>query len=78
MSPVSNGAWPARRTYRTRPRAFSLPYRPTAVAEPPATRVELAYRCLQRPAPGMQVRTVPESGTDYLAMDGTAGCPAVI
>jgi len=46
----------------------------TSVAEPPATQAELAYWCLQRPAPGMQVRSVPEPGMNTLAVDGTAGC----
>jgi superfamily II DNA or RNA helicase len=47
---------------------------PTSVAEPPATQAELAYWCLQHPAPGMQIRSVPEPGTTALAADGTAGC----
>jgi hypothetical protein len=46
-------------------------------AGPPATQAELAYWCLQHPAPGMQVRGVPEPGTDRLATDGTAGCLAI-
>jgi ERCC4-related helicase len=50
---------------------------PTSVAEPPATQAELAYWCLQHPAPGMQMRSVPEPGTDRLATDGTAGCLAI-
>jgi hypothetical protein len=48
-----------------------------AAAESPATQAELTYWCLQHPAPGMQVRTVPETGTDRLAADETAGCLAV-
>ncbi len=50
---------------------------PTSVVEPPATQPELAYWCLQHPAPGMQVRSVPEPGTDRLATDGTDGCLAI-
>src|SRR5262245_30040743 len=50
---------------------------PMSATEPPATQAELAYWCLQHPAPGMQVRTVPEPGTERLATDGTAGCLAV-
>jgi ERCC4-related helicase len=47
------------------------------LAEPPATQAELAYWCLQHPAPGMQLRSVPEPGTEALAADGTAGCLAI-
>jgi ERCC4-related helicase len=50
---------------------------PAPPAELPATQAELAYWCLQHPAPGMQVRTVPEPGTERLAGDGTSGCLAV-
>jgi ERCC4-related helicase len=50
---------------------------PTPAAEPSVTQAELAYWCLQHPAPGMQIRTVPEPGTGFLAADGTAGCLAV-
>jgi len=46
---------------------------PTSVAEPPATQAELAYWCLQHPAPGMQVGSVPEPGTDTLAVDRRHG-----
>jgi ERCC4-related helicase len=49
----------------------------TQATDPPATQAELAYWCLQHPAPGMQIRTVPEPGTDRLATDGTTGCLAI-
>jgi hypothetical protein len=54
-------------------------YRETAglFADRPATRAELAYWGLQRPAPGMQVRGVPGHGAARLATDGTAACLAV-
>jgi hypothetical protein len=50
---------------------------PTAVADPPATQAELAYWCLQHPAAGMQIRTVPEPDSDRLATDGAAGCMSI-
>ncbi len=50
---------------------------PAPDAEPPATQAELGYWCLQHPAPGMQVRGVPEPGTGRLAADGTAGCLSI-
>jgi ERCC4-related helicase len=50
---------------------------PTSAGEPPATQAELGYWCLQHSAPGMQIRSVPEPGTDRLATDGTAGCLAI-
>jgi hypothetical protein len=39
-----------------------------------AGKRELARWCLLHPAPGMQIRTVPEPGTTALAADGAAGC----
>jgi ERCC4-related helicase len=43
-------------------------------ANPTATQGDLARWCLLHPAPGMQVRSVPEPGTTALAGDGTVGC----
>ena len=51
------------------------PQGPTA--EVPATQQELAYWCLQHPAPGMQIRSVPEPESQMLASDGAAGCLAI-
>ncbi|WP_169978690.1 SNF2-related protein [Tautonia rosea] len=48
-----------------------------ATADPPATQAELAYWCLQHPAPGMQIRSVPEPDTDHLAADGAVGCLSI-
>jgi hypothetical protein len=50
---------------------------PTSVTEPPATQAELGYWCLQHPAPGMQIRSVPEPGLGRLAPDGTLGCLSI-
>lgn len=41
------------------------------------TQEELAYWSRQHPAPGMQVRSLPEPDSEALAMDGTAGCLAI-
>src|SRR5262245_57604137 len=43
---------------------------PAAAVEPPATQAELAYWCLQHPAPGMRIRSMPEPAPDRLAADG--------
>jgi hypothetical protein len=40
----------------------------------PATQEELAYWCLQHPAPGMLIRTVPEPNGQVLAADSAASC----
>jgi ERCC4-related helicase len=43
----------------------------------PATQEELAYWCLQHPAPGMLIRSVPEPNGQVLAADGAASCLAI-
>lgn len=50
---------------------------PASPAELPATQQELAYWCLQHPAPGMQIRSVPEPDGQALAADGAASCLAI-
>jgi len=47
------------------------------IAELPATQQELAYWCLQHPAPGMLIRSVPEPNGQVLAADGAASCLAI-